>query len=451
MKLTFLGAAGTVTGSKYLLHFNEKNILVDCGLYQGHKEFRLRNWAKFPIDPSKIDAVIITHAHIDHSGYLPLLVKNGYTGKIYCTHGTKDLCSILLPDSGHIAEEDAKRANKYNQSKHKPALPLYTLDDALHSLRQFVPMPFDKTHELFPDFSFELVPAGHIIGASIVKIYYEKKVLTFTGDLGRPHDQIMKPPAIVHETDYLVTESTYGNRQHEDSDPQEQLTTIINETIARGGSIIIPAFSVGRTQSLLYHLYMIKKAKKIADIPVYLDSPMAQDASDLLNQHILQQKISGQLWKEICRSVKYVSSVDESKALDTDMTPKIILSASGMAEGGRILHHLKTYLRDARHTILFTGYQDGGTRGDRLLRGDSEIKIYGEMVPAIAQIKIMENMSAHADYKEILGWMSHFSKAPKKIFITHGTPESAASLKEKIEARFRWKCLIPDYMQSVVI
>ena len=448
MQITFLGATKTVTGSKYLLTVNSKKILIDCGLFQGHKELRLRNWNKLPINPVDIDAVILTHAHIDHSGYIPLLVKNGFKGKIYCTYGTKDLCSILLPDSGHIQEEDAKRANKYNYSKHKPALPLYTREDAIRALDQFYPLHFNNPYELLQTLSFTLYPAGHIIGSSLVKLNYQNKSILFTGDLGRPHHAIMKPPTIVTSIDYLIIESTYGDRLHDRSNPLDQIAKVIQKTVANGGSVIIPAFAVGRSQDILYYLYLLKKARRIPDVPVFLDSPMAQDVSDLLIQYSDEHRLSKEQCKDICKVAKYITTPDESKAIDQSPVPAIIISASGMIEGGRILHHLKVFLPDHRNTILLTGYQDPGTRGDRLLRGESEIKIHGEMIPVKAQIVAMQNLSAHADYQEILDWLYHFKKDPKKVFITHGEPNAALSLKRKIEEKFGWNCVIPHYLQK---
>ncbi|MFZ2314447.1 MAG: MBL fold metallo-hydrolase [Gammaproteobacteria bacterium] len=451
MKITFLGATRTVTGSKYLITLDSKKILVDCGLFQGYKEFRLRNWDKLPVDPREIDAVILTHAHIDHSGYLPLLIKNGFRGNIYSTRGTKDLCAILLPDSGYLQEEDANRANKYGYSKHKPAMPLYTMEDGMRALDHFVALDFDDPLLLFDTLSFKFLPAGHIIGSSLVYLEHHNTSVLFTGDLGRPNHPVMKSPAIVPGADYLIVESTYGDRLHDRSNQFDLLTEIIQQTVARGGSIIIPAFAVGRTQDLLYYLYVLKKEKRISDIPVFLDSPMAQDVSDLLSRYSGEHRLTKELANNICKIATYTKTSEESKLLDQYNEPIIIISASGMAEGGRILHHLKAFLPDKRNTILFTGYQGVGTRGERLLREESEIKIYNSMVPVRAEIKSINSMSAHADYQEMLGWLGNIERPPKKVFITHGQLEAATSLKNKIEEKFHWSCTIPEYLQTEIL
>lgn len=448
MKITFLGAVKTVTGSKYLITVGKKHILVDCGLFQGYKELRLRNWSQLPLDPKQIDAVILTHAHIDHSGYLPLLVKMGFKGKIYCSKGTLDLCNILLPDSGYLQEEDAKRANKYGYSKHHPALPLYTLADAKESLTHFMPVEFQKAHEIFEDFSFKLYPAGHIIGSSLVEITHQNQTLLFTGDLGRPHHPIMDAPTMMTSANFLVVEATYGDRLHERSDPLQQLAETIRDTVTKGGSVIIPAFAVGRTQDLLYYLYTLKKENRIPDVPIFLDSPMAQNVSDLLIHHANEHRLSKEECRTICQTARYVKTAEESKAIDQYPVPVIIISASGMVEGGRILHHLKVFLTNPENTVILTGYQDPGTRGDRLQRGESEIKIHGQMIPVRAKIVAMNSLSAHADYEEMLDWLKHFKSPPKKVFITHGDEVSCLSLKAKIEKRFGWKCIVPDYMQT---
>jgi metallo-beta-lactamase family protein len=448
MQLSFLGGTGTVTGSKYLLVLNGKKLLIDCGLFQGYKELRLRNWSQLPVVPKTIDAVFLTHAHIDHSGYLPLLVKNGFKNTIYCTSGTKELCSILLPDSGHLQEEEARIANKYGYSKHQPALPLYTVNDAEIALHLFKTIPFDTVFQPFDGVSVQFNRAGHIIGSSFIRINYQDTSILFTGDMGRPHDFVMKEPTIIEEVDYLVIESTYGNRLHDKEDPKILLKDIINTTVRRGGSVIIPAFAVARAQTLLYYISQLKKEKSIPDIPVYLDSPMATNATQIMCNHKEELRLSENECEDLCNIATYIRTPEESKNLDQNTFPKIIISASGMATGGRILFHLKAYAPDSKNTILFAGYQAGGTRGARMVKGEQEIKIHGQMVPIRAQVASLNNLSAHADYEEILNWLSHFRKPPKKIFITHGEPEAANSLKTKIEQQFGWTCIVPHYQQT---
>jgi metallo-beta-lactamase family protein len=449
MQLTFLGAAKTVTGSKYLITTGQKKILIDCGLYQGYKELRAHNWEQLPIDAHHIDAVLLTHAHIDHTGYLPRLIKNGFKGKIFCTHGTKDLCSILLPDSGYLQEEDAQHANRHGYSKHRPALPLYTQQDGIHALLQFYPLDFDKTYKIFNDIYFSFLPAGHIIGSSIIRFEHLGRSIIFTGDLGRPHDPLMKAPAIVTEADYIVTEATYGDRLHGSDNPLDKLEAVIKETIAKSGSVIIPAFAVGRTQDILYYLYLLRKAKRIPEIPIFLDSPMAEDVSDLLVRYAAEHRVSIEECREICKIANYVRTSEESKLLDRYTQPIIIISASGMLEGGRILHHLKAFLPGSQHAVLLTGFQAPGTRGDQLQRGDKQITIHGEKVPVRAKVVILNNMSAHADYQEMLEWLSHFKHAPQKVFITHGDEPSAIALQNRINQALGWQCMVPELMETV--
>ena len=448
MQITFLGATDTVTGSKYLLSFDDKSrILVDCGLYQGKKEWRLRNWSPLPFDPKTLSAVILTHAHIDHSGYLPLLVKHGFHGPIYCSKGTGDLCKILLPDSAHLQEEDAKHANQYRYSKHDPALPLYTLKDAQKALKLFKKRPYHEPVKLNADLQFEFIPAGHIIGASLLRVLYRGISLLFTGDLGRLHDAVMKAPTRMKHTDYLVTESTYGDRLHDTDNAKLLLKNIINQTIQRGGSVIIPAFAVGRAQSILHCLAELKKEKAISDVPIYLDSPMAIQATEILNQHSEDLRLLPAECNALRDVATYVSTADESMQLDIKKNPKIIISASGMVTGGRILFHLKAYATDTRNTILFSGFQGAGTRGADILNGKKDIKMHGQMIPIRAQIEVISSFSAHADYAEMLEWLQYFETPPKKTFIIHGEPEARAALKQKIETTLGWHCIVPQHGQ----
>ncbi|MGH1456018.1 MAG: MBL fold metallo-hydrolase [Alphaproteobacteria bacterium] len=451
MKLTFLGATGTVTGSKYLLEDDGFRILIDCGLFQGLKELRERNWEKLPIDPSSIDAVILTHAHIDHSGYLPLLVKNGFRGNVYCSSATADLCDILLVDSAYLHEEDARRANQYGYTKHKPALPLYTKEDAYNALERIKPVSFGDDHELSDFLSFKLTHAGHILGAACVHITDGQTKVVFSGDLGRPNDPVMNPPAQIQEADYLIMESTYGDRLHEVSDPLNQLGDIISQAAARGGTVVIPAFAVGRAQSLMYYVHELKKVGRIPDIPVYLDSPMAISASKLLQKHYAEHRLSKSECSAVCGGVNYTQTAEQSKEIygKNNGMPAVIISASGMATGGRVLHHLKYFMGDPRNTIVLAGYQAAGTRGARIANGETEIKIHGNMYKLRAQVEMLDNISAHADYGEMLDWLSHFRDAPRRTFLTHGESEAALSFQGKIKERFDWNVEIPVYKQSV--
>lgn len=451
MRITFLGATNTVTGSKFLLSIDNKKILIDCGLFQGVKELRQRNWNKFPIEPHLIDSVIVTHAHIDHSGYLPLLVKNGFTGKIYCSNATKELCAILLPDSGYLQEEEAKYANKSGYSKHKPAHPLYTRADAEQSLLQFRALEFRKNYKIAEDTHICLIPAGHILGASFVQVKHQGTTVLFSGDLGRPNDPIMYPPSVMQAADYLILESTYGNRLHKKINPVDELCDIINRTAARGGTVVIPAFAVGRAQHLLYIMYELKKMQRIPDLPIYLDSPMAKDATDIFRKYTDLHRLNPELSQKVCEIATYVSSKEESQAIDLKTEPKIIISASGMLEGGRVLHHIRVFVQDPNNTIVFAGYQASGTRGAEVINGKESIKIFGETIPVRAEVEVLSNMSAHADYEEILTWLKNFNHHPRKVFITHGEPEAALSLKEKIESQYKWPCVIPDYLHTEVL
>jgi metallo-beta-lactamase family protein len=370
LKLSFLGGAGTVTGSKYVVEHENHKLLVDCGLFQGYKALRLKNWAPFPIEPRSIGAVILTHAHLDHSGYLPLLVKRGFRGPVFCSKATADLCAILLPDAGHLQEKDAEYANRHGFSKHKPALPLYTEADAQQALRYLTPLAFEQDHPLPGGGAARLRRAGHILGAASVELDWAGSTIVFSGDLGRYDDSIMVDPVSIEHADYLVVESTYGNRRHEKANPADMLAKIVSDTVGRDGTVVIPAFAVGRAQSLLFHFEQLKSAGRLPNVPIFLDSPMAVDASDIFCKDIEDHKLSEAQCRRACGVAHYVRSVEESKSLDTSPMPKVIISASGMATGGRVLHHLKHYAPDVRNTILFAGFQAGGPRGEMaLLRG----------------------------------------------------------------------------------
>lgn len=449
MNITFLGATGTVTGSKYLVSTEKSKVLVDCGLFQGLKQLRLKNWKPLPVDPATIDVVVLTHAHIDHTGYLPLLVKNGFSGKVYCSEATVALCEILLPDSAYLQEEEARYANMRGFSKHNPALPLYTQEDAERALELLVPVPFEQEVEVAEGVSVKFLPAGHILGASLIMMRSEGKSILFSGDIGRLHDPLMLSPAIARQADYLVLESTYGNRLHDKEDPEIKLAEIINRTYQRGGVLVVPVFAVGRAQELLYYIQSLKDKRQIPDIPVYLNSPMAVDATAIFMHHCDLHKLSPDQCKMVANSARMVNSVEESRSLNEIGHPVIILSASGMASGGRVVHHIKAFGPDPRNTILFTGYQAVGTRGAAMLDGAESVKIHGEYVPINAEVEQISNLSAHADYSEIMEWLHHFEKPPVTTFIVHGEPVAADAMRHHIEEKLHWEVTVPDYLETI--
>lgn len=451
MQLRFLGAAETVTGSRFLLETNDLTVLIDCGLFQGSREIRQRNWTPFPIHPHNVDAVLLTHAHIDHSGYLPALVKQGYKGLIHTTQATYELCKIMLLDSAHLQEEDAKFANKHGYSHHQPAQPLYTIEDAEKALAQFEPHPFNTPFALSSDFSVEFLEAGHILGASIIRVKADHKTIAFSGDLGRPNDAILHAPAYVDSADYVVMESTYGDRtQEKGKDPMRELGEIITKTVERGGSILIPSFAVGRAQTLIYFIFQLKQKNKIPDIPVYVDSPMATNVSALFCHNSAIHKLNPATCDRVFDSVTYTRTVEESKMLDLMTSPCVIISASGMMEGGRILHHLKYYIGDPKNTVVFTGYQAEGTRGQYILSGGKNVRIHGGEYPVEAEIKELSNLSAHSDSKELLNWLQHM-KEPKTVFLVHGELSSAKEFAKNIDTYLGWKVVIPKHNQVVTL
>jgi metallo-beta-lactamase family protein len=447
VKITFLGGVGTVTGSKYLVEHEGRRVLVDCGLFQGYKQLRLRNWAPLPVPPASIDAVLLTHAHLDHSGYLPLLAKNGFKGPIYATDATKDLCSILLPDSGHLQEQDALFANRYRFSNHNPALPLYTENDATECLEKFRAVPFHKTISLF-GMNVRYLRAGHILGAAMIELDAGAKIV-FSGDVGRPNDISMRPPEPLPDMDYLVLESTYGNRAHNNESAEDALSHAINRTAKRGGTILIPAFAVGRTQALLLYLSRLVKAKRIPALPIFLDSPMAIDASDIFCKHPGDHKVSAEETRKAFAVAHYVRTPEESKSLDRMVIPKVIISASGMATGGRVLHHLKSYAPDTRNLILFTGFQAGGTRGATMVAGGESVKIHGDYIPVRAEVRNLDMLSAHADASEMIDWLKQTPRQPRMTYITHGEPDAADAMQHRICDQLGWQCTVPEYREEV--
>jgi len=450
VELTFLGGAGTVTGSKYLLERDGHRLLVDCGLFQGFKALRLKNWAPLPVDPSSIKAVLLTHAHIDHSGYLPLLVKNGFAGPVYCTAATADLCEILLPDAGYLQERDAEFANRHGFSKHRPALPLFTEEDAHTALRRLKPAPFD-TQQSVGGATFHMRRAGHILGAAAIELTWGHTKIVFSGDLGRYGDPMMEDPVPITRADYLLVESTYGDRLHVQGDAAQALADTIETTVGRGGTVVVPAFAVGRAQMVLYYLERLKALGRLANVPIFLDSPMAQDASDIYCRRHEDHRLTAAECHRAFAVAHYIRSVDESKALTANSMPKVIISASGMATGGRVLHHLKRYAPDARHTILFVGFQAGGTRGAAMMAGVDSIKIHGEYIPVRAQVRNLDMMSAHADAGELMRWLREFHAPPRNTFIVHGEPAAADALRHRIEEELQWSCVVAEHGGKVLL
>lgn len=442
LTLTSLGGAGTVTGSKHLLELGGRSLLVDCGLFQGLKALRLKNWEPLSREVASIDAVVLTHAHLDHSGYLPRLVREGFRGPIYCSAATADLAELLLLDSAKIQESDAEFANRHGFSKHKPALPLYGKRDAERAIGQLRPVAFGKPVDLGHGATATFRYAGHILGAATVEIRWGGKTVVFSGDLGRYDDPITPDPEPVSHADCLIVESTYGDRRHDPVAPAQALLQVIERTTARGGTAVIPAFAVGRAQELLYLLSKLKQDGALPLTPIYLDSPMATDATDLLCRHGADHKLAEDVCRASCEVATYTRDVEESKALSHNSMPKVIISASGMATGGRVLHHLKAYGPDARNTVLFSGYQAAGTRGQALLGGAREVKIHGQWIPIRAEVANLPMLSAHADVDEIMRWLAGFKRPPARTFIVHGEDDGPVGLKARIEADLGWDCTI---------
>ena len=442
--IKFIGAAETVTGSRYLVEANGARVLVDCGLFQGYKKLRERNWAEPPFEPARLDAVVLTHAHIDHTGYLPKLCKLGFAGRIYCTSGTRDLLRILLPDSGSLQEEEAKRANKWGYTKHHPAVALYTREDAERCLVQLTPIPFYESSELAPGVAATFTRAGHILGSACVSLRVAGKTILFSGDVGRPADPIMKPPDPPGAADYLVVESTYGDRLHPPEDVGEALAKLINQTVDKGGVILVPAFAVGRAQHLLHLIAGLRRDRRIPEVPVFLDSPMSIDATGIFCEHQLDHRVSEDECRAMCRVAQYSQTPDDSKAIDRRSGPMIVVSASGMATGGRILHHLARFLPDEKSAVLIVGYQAAGTRGRALVDRADELKIFGQYVPVRARVVQVEGLSAHADYAELIEWLRSGSLAPKRAFVTHGEPSAADAFRRRLRDTFGWDAVVPE-------
>ena len=450
-RLTFLGAAGTVTGSKHLVEHRGLRVLVDCGLFQGLKALRLMNWADAPIDPRTLDAVLLTHAHLDHSGFLPRLVRDGFRGPVWCTHATQELCRLLLPDSGHLQEEDAAYANRKGFSKHHPALPLYTEEDAERALERFRRVKFGDALELGEGAVARFTHAGHILGASSVRLEVDGTSILFSGDLGRYDDLLMRDPADAPAADVLVMESTYGDRLHPDDDPGDELAAVIGRTIARGGSVVIPAFAVGRAQLLLHVIARLKARRAIPDVPVFLNSPMAVDTTDLYRRFAKGHRLDEGELRAMSDVATMVRSVEDSKALNRVAYPSVIVSASGMATGGRVLHHLKALGPDPRNTIALVGYQAPGTRGADLLAGKRTLRMHGADHPIRAEVVSIEGLSAHGDADDLVRWARSMPRPPRRTFLVHGEPLAREALAGRLRRELGWTVELPEQGERVAL
>ena len=455
VRVKFLGAAKSVTGSKYLLEIDSFKLIIDCGLFQGKKELRRRNWDDLPQNSDDIDAMIITHSHIDHIGYLPRLIKQGFDGPIYCTKATKDLMEIMLKDSAKIQEEEAAFAKRKGYSKHKDPQPLYNTEDAEAALLNLKACPIEKNITVDHKIHIKFHNAGHILGSTLVEVNLlgdeQEKRIVFSGDLGRYDQPVLRDPVAIEEADILFVESTYGNKSNPSVSPKESLAEVVNETIENGGCLLIPAFALGRTQLLIYYLKQLLEEGKIPDLPVYIDSPMAIRVTDLYKKHFNDHKLREEELEDSVfdyKNLKYCKSSKDSKAINDRKKNAIIISASGMCTGGRVMHHLYHRLPRENDTVLFVGYQAEGTRGRRILEKEETIRIFGQDVPLNCQVRHINGLSAHADRSEILHWLSNFKKGPKYTFVVHGEEESANALADTLKKDYNWNAVVPDYLES---
>jgi metallo-beta-lactamase family protein len=450
-----MGAARTVTGSKYLLEHGGRRVLVDCGLFQGLKELRLRNWAQFPIPPREIDAVVLTHAHLDHVGYLPRLRADGYKGRVFCTAGTMDLCRLVLPDSGRIQEEDARQANKHGYTRHEPALPLYTESDALAALTQLQPIGYHRMIEIVPGISIEFHPAGHLLGSAFVVVRLQSgPTILFGGDLGRYSRPVLPDPSSAVHADVVLVESTYGDRDHVADDDGEQLAQVIRSTVEHGGKLIIPAFAIGRVEELVYWMRRLEQERRIPVLPVYVDSPMANEALKFYAARTAELDEDMRATEKNVSTFattrfQTVSSPQQSKELTASRKPSIVISSSGMATGGRVLHHMAAALPEARNTVLFVGYQSDGTRGRQLVDGAREVRIHGQSIAVNARIAKIDSMSAHADRGEIVRWLGTLPAKPARLCLVHGELAPMDALKTLVQERLGWTAQTPHHLERI--
>ena len=449
MRMTFLGAAGTVTGSKYLLEHRDQHVLIDCGLFQGYKQLRLHNWDPFQLPVGDLGAIVLTHAHLDHSGYLPVLVRNGYRGPVYATPATCELVRILLLDSGRLQEEAAEFANRHGFSRHNPALALYTEQDAERALKLLHPVELHHRVNIVPGMSIQFRWAGHILGAATVEVIADGITLVCSGDLGRPDDPLMFAPETVEQADYLLVESTYGDRKHPVEPPEAQLAEVITRTALRHGITLVPSFAVGRAQLLMYHLYRLKQRHAIPDVPIYLNSPMATDVTSLYQRFRSEHRLSLEECEGMCHIAKFVRSTKDSIELDRQRTPAVIIAASGMATGGRVIHHLKALAPNPINTLLMPGFQAGGTRGAQIVAGAPSVRIHGKDVPIRAEVVPIQTLSAHADADEIMQWLRGFKRPPRHTYVVHGEPNASDVLRRRISLELGWSVSVPEYRDSV--